>query len=33
MAATPLRGIDKVTGGAFLFVLTYDILRLVTPSA
>ena len=30
MAATPLRGIDKVTGSACLFVLTYNILRLIS---
>lgn len=33
MAATTLRGLDKVTGGACLFVLTYNILRLITLSA
>jgi hypothetical protein len=32
-AATPLRGITKVTGGAFLFALTYNILRLITLTA
>jgi transposase len=33
MAATALRGIDKVTGSACLFVLTYNILRFITLSA
>lgn len=33
MAVTPLRGLDKVTGGACLFVLTYNILRFITLSA
>ena len=33
MAATGLRGIDKVTGSACLFVLTYNILRFITLSA
>jgi transposase len=28
--ATPLRGITKVTGGAYLFALTYNILRLIS---
>jgi transposase len=32
-AATPLRGIDNVTGGACLFALTYNILRLLALSA
>ena len=29
LGATALRGIDKVTGGACLFALTYNILRLI----
>jgi hypothetical protein len=33
MAATALRGLDKVTGGACLFALTYNILRFITVSA
>jgi hypothetical protein len=33
MAATALRGLDKVTGSACLFVLTYNILRFITLSA
>ena len=33
MAATGLRGLDKVTGSACLFVLTYNILRFITLSA
>lgn len=33
MAATALRGLDKVTGTACLFVLTYNILRFITLSA
>jgi len=33
MAATALRGLDKVTGGACLFVLTYNILRFIAVSA
>jgi hypothetical protein len=28
-----LRGLDKVTGGACLFALTYNILRFITVSA
>jgi transposase len=32
MAATALRGLDKVTGGACLFALTYNILRFITVS-
>jgi len=32
MAATPLRGLDKVTGSACLFALTYNILRFITLS-
>ena len=30
LGATALRGIHKVTGGAYLFALTCDILRLIT---
>jgi transposase len=33
MAATALRGLDKVTGTACLFALTYNILRFITVSA
>jgi transposase len=33
MAATALRGLGKVTGGACLFALTYNILRFITVSA
>ena len=33
MAATALRGLDKVTGCACLFALTYNILRFLTVSA
>jgi hypothetical protein len=33
MAATTLRGLDKVTGGAGLFALTYNILRFIIVSA
>jgi Transposase DDE domain len=33
MAATALRGLDKITGGACLFALTYNILRFITVSA
>jgi len=33
MAATALRGLDKVTGCACLFALTYNILRFITVSA
>jgi transposase len=33
MAATALRGLDKVTGGACLFALTYNILRFIIVSA
>jgi hypothetical protein len=33
MAATALRGLDKVTGSACLFALTYNILRFITVSA
>jgi hypothetical protein len=33
MAATALRGLDKVTGAACLFALTYNILRFITVSA
>ena len=33
MAATALRGLDKVTGGACLFALPYNILRFITVSA
>ena len=33
MAVTGLRGLDKVTGSACLFVLTYNILRFITLSA
>ena len=33
MAATTLRGLDKDTGSACLFVLTYNILRFITLSA
>jgi transposase len=33
MAATALRGLDKVTGSACLFALTYNILRFITMSA
>ena len=33
MATTALRGLDKVTGSACLFVLTYNILRFITLSA
>jgi transposase len=33
MAATALRGLDKVTGAVCLFALTYNILRLITLSA
>jgi transposase len=33
MAATALRGLDKVTGSACLFALTYNILRLITLCA
>jgi hypothetical protein len=32
-SATSLRGITKVTGGAFLFASTYNILRLITLTA
>jgi len=33
MAATALRGLDKVTGSACLFALTYNIVRFITVSA
>jgi transposase len=33
MAATALRGLDKVTSSACLFALTYNILRFITVSA
>ena len=33
MAATALRGLDKVTGTACPFALTYNILRFITVSA
>jgi hypothetical protein len=33
MATTALRGLDKVTGSACLFALTYNILRFITVSA
>jgi transaldolase len=33
MAATALRGLDKVTGSACLFALTYNILHFITVSA
>jgi hypothetical protein len=33
MAATALRGLDKVTGIACLFALTYTILRFITVNA
>jgi hypothetical protein len=33
MVATALRGLDKVTGCACLFALTYNILRFLTMSA
>jgi hypothetical protein len=33
MAATALRGLDKVTGSACLFALTYNILRFIIVSA
>ena len=33
MAATALRGLDKVTGSACLFALTHNILRFITVSA
>jgi Transposase DDE domain len=33
MAATALRGLDKVTGTACLFALTYNLLRFITVSA
>jgi hypothetical protein len=33
MAATALRSLDKVTGSAGLFALTYNILRFLTVSA
>jgi len=33
MAATALRGLDKVTATACLFALTYNILRFITVSA
>jgi hypothetical protein len=33
IAATALRGLDKVTGCACLFALTYNILRFITVSA
>ena len=33
MAATALRGLDKVTGTACLFALTCHILRFITVSA
>ena len=33
MAATALRGLDKVTGCACLFALTYNILRFITVTA
>jgi transposase len=33
MAATALRGLDKVTGSACLFALTYNILRFITVRA
>jgi hypothetical protein len=33
MAATALRGLDKVTGSACIFALTYNILRFLTVSA
>jgi hypothetical protein len=33
MAATALRGLDKVTGGAGLLALTDNILRFITVSA
>lgn len=33
MATTALPDLDKVTGTAGLFVLTYNILRLITLSA
>jgi predicted acylesterase/phospholipase RssA len=33
MAATALRGLDKVTGSACLFALTYNILRFLIVSA
>jgi hypothetical protein len=32
-SATSLRGITKVTGGAFRFALTYNLLRLITLTA
>jgi hypothetical protein len=33
MAATALRGLDKVTGCACIFALTYNLLRFLTVSA
>ena len=33
MAATALRGLDKVSGGACRFALSYKILRVITVSA
>jgi hypothetical protein len=33
LSATALRGLDKVTGGACLFALTYHVLRLITLAA
>jgi len=33
MAATALRGLDKVTGTACRFALTYNLLRFITVSA
>jgi transposase len=33
LASTSLRGLEKVKGGALLFALTYDILRLIALSA
>jgi len=33
LSATALRGLDKVTGGACLFALTYNILRLIAVTA
>jgi hypothetical protein len=33
LGATALRGIDKVKGGALLFALTYNILRLISLSS
>jgi hypothetical protein len=33
MAATALRGLDKVTGSTCLFALTYNLLRFIIVSA